>query len=113
MNINFMSSKDRDEKQLMHSKSDNIETLIGNETLPIIKEFFQSILSRYQIGLETSMKDSDWVFESIDGLHYKCHRISFNRSGLYIEFTAEPKDWKPKDQLLLVFFLLLKMVKKK
>ena len=27
----------------------------------VIEELFQSLISRYQIGLETSMKDSDWI----------------------------------------------------
>ena len=30
MKINFMWSRNSDEKQLMHSKSDNIEITIGN-----------------------------------------------------------------------------------
>ena len=32
MTINFISSKDSDEIHIMHTKSDNIETLMGSET---------------------------------------------------------------------------------
>ena len=37
MNVNFISSKDNDDKQLMYFKSDNIEIMIGNETNKIMK----------------------------------------------------------------------------
>ena len=52
--INFMSCKDTGGKRVVHSKSDNIEILIGKETDEIIK-LFESPLSRYQIGLEESI----------------------------------------------------------
>ena len=32
--------------QLMYSKSDNLEIMIGNETLDIIEELFESLLTR-------------------------------------------------------------------
>ena len=37
MNVNFISSKDSDDKQLMYFKSDNIEIMIRNETNEIMK----------------------------------------------------------------------------
>ena len=43
-------------KRVMHSKFDNIEIVINDEADEVIKELFQSLLSRYQIWLETSMK---------------------------------------------------------
>ena len=42
--INFCSSKDSKETRTIHTKSDNIEFLIGNETDEIIKELFESLL---------------------------------------------------------------------
>ena len=65
-----MSSKDNGEERAMHSKSDNIEIMINDETDEIIEELFQSLLSRHQIGLETSRKSSF--------LLYKCHKINLN-----------------------------------
>ena len=44
----------------MHSKSDNIEVMIYDNTNKVIEKNFELLLSRYQIGLETSMKDSDF-----------------------------------------------------
>lgn len=37
----------------MNLKSDDIEIMAGNKIDDIIKELFQSLLTRYQIGLET------------------------------------------------------------
>ena len=51
-----MSSKYNDEEHAMHSKSDNIEVMINDKADEVIEEFLQSLLSRYQIGLETSRK---------------------------------------------------------
>ena len=42
--INFMSSKNSNETRTMHSKSNNIEILIGNETDEIIEERFDSLV---------------------------------------------------------------------
>ena len=43
--------------------------MVGNETLNH-RRMFELLLSRYQPGLKTSVKDSDFVFENIDGMHY-------------------------------------------
>ena len=50
-----------------------------------MKESFQSLLSRYQIRLETSMMVSDFVFDCVHLLYYKCHKINPNRGGSYID----------------------------
>ena len=48
MNIDFISLKYSNEKYLKHSWSDKICEIIGKR--------FQSLLHRYHIGLENSMK---------------------------------------------------------
>ena len=66
MTINFVSSKDdSDEIRTMHTKSDNIEIMMGSETNEITEELFKSLLQRYQEGLEESMKGSEFVFHSV------------------------------------------------
>ena len=85
MTINFFSSKDSEKICTMHSKSDNIEILIGNETNESIEKRFESLLQRYQKGLEESMKGSEFVFDNADSLYYKFHKISLNRGGSYID----------------------------
>ena len=85
MRVNFISSLDTDEFCTMHTKSDNIEIMMSTETDDIINELFKSFLRRYQEGLETKMKGSEFIFESVDLLYYSLHKISLNRGGSYID----------------------------
>ena len=62
----------------MHSKSDNIEAMISNKPDEDVKKLFESPLHRYYIALEKSMKGSDFIFNCINLLHYKCHKINLN-----------------------------------
>ena len=55
------------------------------ETDDIIKELFESFKKIYQEGLETKMKGSEFLFESVDLLYYILHKISLNRGGSYID----------------------------
>ena len=48
MLINFVSPKDSDETHTMHTISNSIEIMIGNETDEIIKKVFNSFLQKYQ-----------------------------------------------------------------
>ena len=71
MKINFESSKDSNETRTIHTTRDNIEIMISNETDEIIEELFKSILKRYLKGLEENMKGSEFIYDSIELLHYK------------------------------------------
>ena len=44
MAINFISSKDPDETRTIHTKSDNIEIIMGSETDETITKLFESLL---------------------------------------------------------------------
>ena len=50
-----------DEEQVVHSKSDNKEVMTYDNENKVIKEILESLLSRNQIGLETSMKGSNLI----------------------------------------------------
>ena len=89
---NFISSKDVDEERVIHSKSDNIEFMSYDNVNEVVHKLFESLLSVYQIGLETSMRRSDFIFDSVELLYYKCHKINFKRGGSYIDST----DWIKK-----------------
>ena len=39
----------------------------------------------YQDNLEISLRGSDFIFESVQHLHYKCHKVNFERGGSYID----------------------------
>ena len=48
----------------MHSKNDNIEVMIYDNVNEII-EIFDSLFFRYQIGIGTPMKGSDFIFDGV------------------------------------------------
>ena len=47
-------------------------------------KLFESLKDRYRNNLE-SMKDSEFVFDYVHLLYYKCHGINSNRGGSYID----------------------------
>ena len=74
--INYVYSKDSIETRAMHSKSHNIEILIGNETNEMIEELFDSLLQKDQKALKESVNRSEFSFDSVDPFYYKLHRIT-------------------------------------
>ena len=68
----------------MHSKSDNIEIMINDKAGEVIEELFDSLKNRHQNNLEL-MKGSEFIFDYVQLLYYKCHKINPNRSGSYID----------------------------
>ena len=47
----------------------------------VIKEGFELLLSRYQIGLKILIRVGDFIFDYVYSLYYKCHKTNLNRSG--------------------------------
>ena len=84
MSINFISYKDSDAAQSRHTKSDNIEIMMGSETDDIINKLFESLLQRYQEGLEKTMKRSDFLPDSVD-LYYHLPKITLKRGKSYMQ----------------------------
>ena len=73
----------------MYSNSENRELTSYNGTNQVANEFFEPLLSRYQGNLETSMRGSDFIFDSVQLMHYKCHEVNFKLGASYIE----SQDW--------------------
>ena len=78
----------------MYTKSNNVEIMVGSETEEIIEKHFESHLQLYQKFLEESMRGSEFVYDSVDGLYYNLNKISLNRGGSYID---SPKWLKNKN----------------
>ena len=68
----------------MHSKSDNRKIMTSNEVDEVIKRLFDSLKNRYQNNLQ-SMRGSEFVFDYVQLLYYKCHKINLNCGGSYID----------------------------
>ena len=73
--INFISSiPDSDETRIMHTKSDNLEIMIGSEKDGVIEDLFKSLLQRYQESLEEKMKGSEFAFDGVKALYYDLNK---------------------------------------
>ena len=93
--INFISLKPgSDETRVMHTKSDNAEIRIGDDTNDVVKELFKSLLQRYQENLQEKMRGSDFEFDGVNLLYYDFNKISLNRGGSYIDPAKWIKDKK-------------------
>ena len=80
--IKFISSKDTEEQRVMNLNSDNISYTSYNDANEVVNE---SLRSKYQDNLETSMKGSDFIFDSVQLIYCKCHEVNFKLSDLYID----------------------------
>ena len=67
----------------MYSKNDNIEIMINDERDKFIENIFQSLKNRYQNNLE-SMRESEFVFDYVHLLYYKCHKKNPIHGASYI-----------------------------
>ena len=91
--INFISLKlGSDESRIMHTRSDNIEIMIGDDNDDIIEELFKSFLQKYEENLQNKMKGSDFEFDGVNFLYYNFNKISLNRGGSYIDSPKWLKD---------------------
>ena len=85
MAINFISSRDFDETLTIHTKSNNVEIMMGSETDEIIEGLFESFLQKYREGLEESMRGSEFAYDSVDALYYNLNKVSLSRGESYID----------------------------
>ena len=85
MRVIFVSFIDKNETQVMHTKSHNVKIMNGTDTNEAINELIKSFTKRYQEGLETKMKGNSYIFECVDLLEYHLHKISLNRGSSYID----------------------------
>ena len=59
--------------------------MINNEADEVLEEFFELLLNRHQNNLEKLMKGSEFFFDYVHLMYYKCHKINPNRGGSYID----------------------------
>ena len=80
--INFISSKDTEEQCVIHSANRNIKSTPYNK---VVNELFELHCSKCQDNLETSIRGSEFIFDSVQLMCYKCHEVNFKRNGLCID----------------------------
>ena len=84
----------------MYSKSDNIEIMINDEADEAIEELLKSLQKGCQNNLEKLMKGSELLFDYVDLLYYRCHKINPNRFGSNIDFPGWIKNKKATINLI-------------
>ena len=83
--ISFIFLKDAEEKRVMHAKSDTTKFMSLDNVNDVVDELFKTPLSRYQNNFETSMRRSNFIFDPVQLLYYKCHKVNFRRGGSYVD----------------------------
>ena len=78
MRVNFISSKDTGETRTIYVWSDNVSIIRDSDTDDINGALFRSFLHNYQEELKI-IKGSDFLFESVELIDYKLHRVRFGR----------------------------------
>ena len=84
MCVNFISSKDAGETRIIYVWSDNVSIMRGSDTDYIIRKMFRSFLRNYQEELKI-IKGNHFVFESVELVDYKLHRVRLRRGGSYVK----------------------------
>ena len=82
----------------MHLKSNNEEFKTYDNRNDIVYKLFKTLLSTYQSGLETSNRGSDFLFDSVELIYYKCYRINFRRGRSYVDSP----DWIKIQKIKLI-----------
>ena len=80
--------------------SDNVSIMQGGDADDIIRVIFRSFLHNYQEELKI-IKGSDFVFESVELVDYKRHRVLLRRGGSYVKCPkrlANKKTTSPKNK---------------
>ena len=49
------------------------------------------------------MRGSNFIFDLVQLIHYKCHKVSFRRGGSYINFSDRVKKEKSKNKSKICF----------
>ena len=58
--------------------------MISDEADEVIKKLFESLKNRHQNNSQ-SMRGSESVFDYVQLLYYRCHKINVNRGGSYVD----------------------------
>ena len=85
MAIMFISQKNTEEERVTYLNSDNIKFTSYSEVNAVVNELLMSLTSKYQENLETSMKGSGFIFDSVQITHCKCHKVNSKWGGLYAD----------------------------
>ena len=82
--VNFISSRDAEEERVMHLNSDNIKFMPCNDANEVVVELFEPLISRYQGNLGKSMRESDFVFDSVQ--FFQWFQMGTKKIGIILQY---------------------------
>ena len=53
--------------------------------MKVANKLFEPLHTRYQNNSETSMRGSDFIFDPVQPMYCKCHKVNFKRGGSYVD----------------------------
>ena len=77
----------------MYSNSDNIKLTSYNDANKVVNKLFESLLSKYQNNLETSMRGKKIHFDSVQ-LRYYCTNVIKWISSVVVHVLVLQAGWK-------------------
>ena len=69
----------------MHTRSDNVEIMFGEDDDDIIEQLFKSLLQKYEENLQNKIRRSYLEFGGVSFSYCDFNKISLNRGGSYID----------------------------
>ena len=66
--------------------------------MKLLMNFFSHFFQDTKLVLDTSMRGSDFIIDSVQLLYYKCHKINFKHGGSYLDSL----DWIKKKKTTII-----------
>ena len=89
MQNNCISTKNFEDTCTICTRSEAVEIFMGSNTSDVIDRPIGTTLKRFQEAIKTSIKESEFTYESVGLLYYHFQGIDIRRAESYITYP----DW--------------------
>ena len=84
MQNNCISTKNFEDTCTIYTRSEPVEIFVGSNTSDVTDRPVDTTLKRFQEAIKTSVKESEFTYESVGLLYYHFQRIDIRRAESYI-----------------------------
>ena len=84
MQNNCISTKNFEDTCTIYTRSEPVEIFVGSDTSDVTDRPVDTTLKRFQEAIKTSVKESEFTYESVGLLYYHFQRIDIRRAESYI-----------------------------
>ena len=89
MQNNCISTKNFEDTCTIYTRSEPVEIFVGSNTSDVTDRPVDTTLKRFQEAIKTSVKESEFTYESVGLLYYHFQGIDIRRAESYITYP----DW--------------------